>query len=119
MSTATKAQHTIWPKFRIKPWPNKPARIISRSEALDSGFDERSIEWLENGEIAGTDNARRDSLSLYTLEDSIRAAAPELLSIARRWAALDAGAWHPTRYAAEKKELIADTEAAIAKAEGQ
>jgi len=47
------------------------------------------------------------------------AEAPKLLSIARRWVALDAGAWHPTRYAAEKKELIADTVAVIAKAEGQ
>jgi hypothetical protein len=47
------------------------------------------------------------------------AESPKLLSIARRWVALDAGAWHPERYAAEKKELIADTEAVIAKAEGQ
>lgn len=44
-------------------------------------------------------------------------AAPELLSIARRWAALDAGGWHPDRHAADKAELLAATRAAIAKAE--
>jgi len=55
----------------------------------------------------------------HQLDMRVRQERDELLSIARRWAALDAGAWHPTRYAAEKKELIADTEAVIAKAEGQ
>lgn len=39
-----------------------------------------------------------------------------LLSIARRWVALDAGGWHPDRCAADKAELIVDTLAAIAKA---
>ena len=43
-------------------------------------------------------------------------AAPELLSIAMRWAALDAGAWNGVRHAYEKTELLADTRAAIAKA---
>jgi hypothetical protein len=47
---------------------------------------------------------------------ALEATCPKLLSIAKRWAALDAGAWHPTRYAMEKKELIADTETAIAAA---
>lgn len=44
------------------------------------------------------------------------ATAPDLLSIARRWAALDGGAWHAERHASEKAELLADTLAAIAKA---
>ena len=47
------------------------------------------------------------------------AAAPELLSIAHRWIAIDAGSWHSNRYAAETLELITATEAAIAKAEGR
>lgn len=47
------------------------------------------------------------------------AAAPELLSIAERWAALDGGAWHVQRHASEKAELLADTAAAIAKATGE
>jgi hypothetical protein len=54
-----------------------------------------------------------------TLADEIlRAAAPELLSIAERWAALDAGSWHQVRHANEKAELLADTRAVIAKATG-
>jgi hypothetical protein len=47
------------------------------------------------------------------------AAAPELLAIAKRWAALDAGAWHQERYAAEKAELLDNTRAAITKATGE
>ena len=45
------------------------------------------------------------------------AAAPDLLSIAKQWAAIDGGAWHVERHAAEKAELLADTRAAIAKAQ--
>ncbi|HCF7628834.1 hypothetical protein MUB13_20905 [Pseudomonas aeruginosa] len=44
------------------------------------------------------------------------AAAPELLSIAKRWAALDGSAWHLVRYEEEKRELLAATNEAIAKA---
>lgn len=47
-----------------------------------------------------------------------KAVAPDLLSIARRWAALDGGVWNVQRYAIEKAELLADTKAAIAEAEG-
>ncbi|RBB97509.1 hypothetical protein C3E97_027725 [Pseudomonas sp. MWU12-2115] len=43
------------------------------------------------------------------------AAAPDLLSIAKRWAALDAQ-WHPDRYESEKAELLRDTRAIIAQA---
>lgn len=42
-------------------------------------------------------------------------AAPDLLSIAKRWAALD-GQWHPDRYESDKAELLAETKAVIAKA---
>ena len=38
----------------------------------------------------------------------------ELLSIARRWAAIDAQ-WHPNRYESEKAELLRDTRALIEK----
>ncbi|MFG1401990.1 hypothetical protein [Xanthobacter sediminis] len=47
------------------------------------------------------------------------AAAPDLLSIAKRWSALDGGAWAVERHAREKTELLADTKAVIAKAEGR
>lgn len=43
------------------------------------------------------------------------AAAPDLLSIAKRWIALDAQ-WHPDRYESEKAELLRDTKAIVAKA---
>ncbi|HFQ6226716.1 TPA: hypothetical protein ACHSDK_004962 [Pseudomonas aeruginosa] len=46
----------------------------------------------------------------------LMAAAPELLSIAKRWAALDGSAWHLVRYEEEKRELLAATNEAIAKA---
>lgn len=46
------------------------------------------------------------------------AAAPDLLSIAKRWNALDGGSWHVERHARDKEELIVATRAAIAKAEG-
>ncbi len=44
------------------------------------------------------------------------AAAPKLLAIAQRWAALDGGSWDVQRHASEKAELIRDTHAAIADA---
>jgi hypothetical protein len=46
-------------------------------------------------------------------------AAPDLLSIAKRWAAIDGGAWHIERYEREREELLADTHAAIAAAEAE
>jgi hypothetical protein len=48
---------------------------------------------------------------------SLIAAAPDLLSIAKRWTALDAGSWHVVRLAGERGELLNDTRTAIAKAE--
>ncbi|WP_272798884.1 hypothetical protein [Sphingobium sp. AntQ-1] len=46
------------------------------------------------------------------------AEAPALLAMLRRWAALEAGAWHVDRHAAEKTRLMAETRALISKAEG-
>ncbi len=46
---------------------------------------------------------------------NLLAASWELLSIARRWAALDAGSWAVARHANEKAELLRDTRAIIAK----
>jgi hypothetical protein len=45
------------------------------------------------------------------------AAAPDLLSIAKRWAAIDGGDWHMARYVIERERLLNDTQASIAKAE--
>ena len=47
------------------------------------------------------------------------AAAPELLSIARRWAALDGVAWHLVRHAREREQLLRDTQAVLDKVAGR
>ena len=51
-------------------------------------------------------------------EDQARliAAAPKLLSIAQRWAALDGGVWHAQRYISERADLLEATRVTIAKA---
>lgn len=48
------------------------------------------------------------------LMDDASEAIVSLLSIARRWVALDAGAWAVDRHASEKAELLAATRALIA-----
>jgi hypothetical protein len=46
---------------------------------------------------------------------SLISSAPDLLSLAKRWLALD-GQWHPDRYESEKADLLDETRALIAKA---
>lgn len=46
---------------------------------------------------------------------SLISSAPDLLSIAKRWLALDAQ-WHPDRYESDKAELLDDTRNLIAQA---
>lgn len=46
------------------------------------------------------------------------AAAPDLLSLVKRFVALPAGAWHPERYAAEEAELMNEASELIAELEG-
>lgn len=72
-----------------------------------------------------------DKFNVYLLDESclciardctepnarLIAAAPELLSLAKRWTALDGGDWNVERYAREKEELLAETLEVIAKAE--
>lgn len=48
---------------------------------------------------------------------SLFAAAPDLLTIAKRWNAIKGGAWHVERQARDIAELEADTAAVIAKVE--
>lgn len=45
---------------------------------------------------------------------TIRGERDKMLSLLRRWTALDAGSWHATRYAVEKADLLSDTRKAIA-----
>lgn len=58
-----------------------------------------------------------ERVALTELLARARAQRDELLQIARRWSALDGGAWHVQRHASEKAELLADTRAALAKVE--
>jgi len=56
----------------------------------------------------------------YVQDDArLIAAAPDLLSIAQKWAALDGGSWNVARHGREKAELLAETIAAIAAATGE
>ena len=48
------------------------------------------------------------------VDGELIAAAPGLLSLLARWAALDGGAWHVEWHAREKAELLAETRAALA-----
>lgn len=56
--------------------------------------------------------------SICSHNRSLIAAAPELLSIALRFVALDS-VWHPDRHEDEKRELMKDARAVIAKAQGE
>lgn len=64
-----------------------------------------------------TDAIETGSLDLFQLQLDrmmLTQQRDELLSIAKRWAAIDAQ-WHPDRYESEKAELLRDTKATIAK----
>lgn len=56
---------------------------------------------------------------LAAVEKARTNTAPDLLSIARRWGALDGGAWNVERYNLERIVLLSDTQAAVAKAGGE
>lgn len=69
--------------------------------------------------IAARDAAKESRARDDRAKRLLIAAAPDLLAIAERWAAIDGGSWNVDRHAAEKAELVADTAAVIAKATGE
>lgn len=86
----TTAVSQKWPMIEIEYHnPKRSRKIISLDEACRRyGLDERERGWLERGEVAGTSvrnkGRRGDAVNMlhrYTLQDSIRDAAPELLSV--------------------------------------
>ena len=84
------------------------------------GPPENQIVWREGDNrvcFLAHSNGRDPERDLAT--GRLIAAAPDLLSIAQRWAALDGGAWDIHRHARDKAELLADTRRAIAKATGE
>lgn len=66
-----------------------------------------------------TEDNQQELEAVAAADASLIAAAPDLLALAQRWAALDAGSWHAVRHENEKRELLEDTAAAIAKATGE
>lgn len=77
---------------------------------------------FERSTLAGWRRAVEAEERLATTIDELmqsNARIEQLRSIAKRWAALDGVDWHQERHAAEKIELLADTQAAIADAEGR
>lgn len=47
------------------------------------------------------------------------AAAPDLLSLVKRFIALPSGAWHPERHAAEERDLAQEAKAIVDRAESK
>lgn len=75
-----------WPRIKVEYHGPRPHEIITIEEAVEKyGLDDRTVKWFRTGGLAGTSaNNRPNSegvymLRLYTLEDSIRDAAPSLL----------------------------------------
>lgn len=72
--------------------------------------------WLDHAEAKG----RKPTLSEIVAGRARKAEpTPDLLSLLKRWAALDGGIWDVERHARSKAQLLIETRAAIAKAEGR
>jgi hypothetical protein len=108
MSEANKAAHTALPWAFLEPTFSDGSKYISRVVGAD-GNDIR-VEWFT---LSSGPEAQANAALIVRAVNS----HADMLSIARRWAALDGGAWHAERYEQEKAELLADTVAAIAKAQ--
>lgn len=117
--------------FRTGEWTvlfdGAPKRIfMSIPHAADNQYDlarhhaALAISW-EMLQSAGWQWPPTNIARLYKSQVALRAtirSEPDLLSIAKRWIALDGGTWNVERHAREKAELLKDTAAAIAKASG-
>ena len=69
----------------------KGPRILVRGFTLATDIDRVTAEQIED-------------------EAELIAVAPDMLSLVKRWHALEGGAWHPDRLAAEKRALERDTQ---------
>lgn len=101
------------------------AALLAAAKAADEQITAIHAAFGAPGDHGYETREGRALFALYTFQVELRAAirrfhatAPDLLQIAKRWAALDSGAWHVERHASEKKKLLRDTIAAIAKTEG-
>lgn len=98
--------HTKGP-WRVVPYGDGDSLVI----CSDEGGEWRICFMATHGGTASVWRAIQANARLI-------AAAPELLSIVKRFVALPGGAWHPERHAADEAELMTDARAAIAKACG-
>lgn len=88
--------------------PSERDRLIREMQAMESGMGSRYFgRAAAQMKADGQETAR------------LRAERAEMLSIIKRWAAVDAGMWHPDRYVADKARLLIDTHALIARADGR
>ncbi len=100
------------------PWSYHPASADACIDAIERhGQDMNAVYAFNNDGEAGTVCFLSDT-KIAEANARLIAAAPDLLFIAQRWAAIDGGSWHVERHAREKAELLADTATAIAKATG-
>ncbi|HFH4030339.1 TPA: hypothetical protein ACGJ07_005402 [Pseudomonas aeruginosa] len=88
------------------PWVSRNNRVFRGGKCICSNVNAASP----------TPQNIEEDVAMSIANARLMAAAPELLSLAKRWAALDGSAWHPERYEEEKRELLAATNEAIAKA---
>lgn len=118
MRAAKTALHELYPDHEITVF------VVERVPS--EGRAQRHFMYYTTASLSVREVAERMACfaggTKETEYDNLIAAAPKLLAVARRWAALDAGSWHGSwhqeRYASEKAELLSDTRAAIARAEG-
>ncbi|WP_311185469.1 hypothetical protein [Pseudomonas aeruginosa] len=90
--------------------------VISCNER-DGAAKDMGIVYVLARDVGGMIHGEQfDDRSEVEANARLIAAAPELLSLAKRWAALDGSAWHLVRYEEEKRELLAATNEAISKA---
>jgi hypothetical protein len=115
-----------WPKLRVEYFGDKPSEILTVQQAVERfGMDESDFSWL-NDYTAGTsiNHAKRNNRDVYmvrryTLEDSIRDAAPALLAQLKVLAAAILAMNNNDRETRRSWPELRDAEAAIAKAEGK
>jgi len=94
----------------------------ARKDWTQASIDAAPLSLRRLGEVLSNkldDDEWNNVEPLLVSISSAMAGANALLSIAKRWGALDGGSWNVDRHAREKQELLEDTRAAIAKAEGK